>query len=658
MVPAFACLVMLASLNSVYAQAAAAPISFPTAALSHKPIVPAQFNGDVRALPPVYLPQPFVPLNEGEPPPDRKPPYVPAQNQAQAYAPLAPMPAPYIDFRGLTLNTQLNGVGSSLIPPDTNGDVGTRYYIQAVNVAFGIFDKTSGALVAGFTENQLWAGAGTGTPCDTSNDGDPVVLYDARAQRWILTDFSVNFSSAAGPSYECIAVSKTSDPVAGGYWLYAVRTDTGANGAPPVGTAGDYPKFGLWTDCLYMGANGFQGGTKAYVGAVFAAFDRTALYSGAALTGSNSSIGFIASTSDFFTVIPANLLGPDADSLPPNGTPEYFVYESNSNWTFEVGKFTNGPSACGTGSSLGQFTGVNETPYALAVSSDIVTQPYTSDSLDSLEDRLMQRVNYRRIGSNESLWVVHTTGNSVAQPQWAQIDVTGGVVATTPVQQEIYAPDNTVNRWMASVATDRFGNMAMGYSISSSTIYPGIVYAGRLVDDTSNQLPQGEVYLMPGGGAQNVGSYRWGDYSAMTVDPQDDCTFWYTSEYYDTQASGDTADWHTRIGAFRFPGCTTRTTQTIQFTSTAPAGLMLGDPPAVVTATASSGLAVTLTVDPASTAVCALSGNSSGSLVSYLGYGTCTIDANQFGDSTYRAAQQIQQSFDVAPIFRNGFEGP
>jgi len=220
-----------------------------------------------------------------------------------------------------------------------------------------------------------------------------------------------------------------------------------------------------------------------------------------------------------------------------------------------VRTFQHGASACGSGSTLSAKAGVSQTHYLFA-NSNYIAQPGTTVKLDAFEDPLMQKVQYRRVGVNESLWVVHTTGNAttLAQPQWAQIDVTGGVVVIVPAQQQIYAPDALLHRWMGSLAVDQDGNMALGYSVSSSSTFPGIAYSGRLATDAPNQLAQTEAVLVAGGGSQTNNS-RWGDYSSMSVDPVDDCTFWYTNEYYDTPANGAVGNWQTRVGSFKFPTC-------------------------------------------------------------------------------------------------------
>ena len=176
----------------------------------------------------------------------------------------------------------------------------------------------------------------------------------------------------------------------------------------------------------------------------------------------------------------------------------------------------------------------------------------------------MQKAQYRKVGLVESLWITHSVqanSSSTVRPQWAQINVTGGSIRPTAVQQQIYAPDTTLNRWLPSIAADHDGNMAIGYSTSNASVFPSIAYAGRLATDPLNQLSQGEVQLVAGGGSQKntcggAGPCdRWGDYSAMSIDPADDCTFWYVNQYYSSQANGDSGNWSTRIGAFKFPSC-------------------------------------------------------------------------------------------------------
>ena len=312
------------------------------------------------------------------------------------------MPSPTQNFAGINFNdTCTGGQCGGGWPPDPNGDVGPNHYIQAVNSAYAIYNKT-GTLLASFTEDQFWAD--DGSPCKGEAEGDPIVVYDALADRWILSHFAFAFSggNSAPPFYQCIAVSQTSDPVSGGWYFYPLQMDPGGAGKPPAGTLNDYGKFGIWTDCLYMGANGFSSSTGSYVGAIFASFSRSDMYSGAALTWS---LGFINNATDPFTMIPANLSGKAALAVPA-GTPEYFVSESGTAFAFEVRKFAAGPN-CGAGGTLGTASNVSQASYVVPnENKPNIPQPNTSNKLDNLGDRLMQKVQYRKVGSAESLWVV------------------------------------------------------------------------------------------------------------------------------------------------------------------------------------------------------------------------------------------------------------
>ena len=438
--------------------------------------------------------------------------------------PLAAAPAPLASFKGLDLQNWGGGW-----PPDTHGDVGPTHYIQAVNTSVGIFDKATGTRLAAFTFNNFFIAAGGSGVCATYNYGDPYVIYDQVSGRWIITDFAFAGVSTP-PYYECIAVSKTADPVSGGWWLYALTADT-AN-------LNDYPKLGIWGDGIYMSANMFTGGAT-YGGVKVWALNRSDMISGAALR----SISFTLGTS-YFSLLPANLKGAAA----PAGTPEYFMSDYGSNTSMKLWKFTTN----WTTPTSSTFTG--PTSFAVASftrpTSNSVRQLGSTTRLDTLGDRLMSWLQYRNINGVESLWVSRTVKISTSSYGIRWMEVRG--LKTTPAvyQQGTYAPSSAY-RWMPSLAVDKFGNMAVGYSVSSSTMYPAIRYAGRLATDPINTLGQTETTLIAGTGSQSGGYNRWGDYASMSVDPVNDCTFWFTTEYYETTGT----NWQTRIGSFKFPGC-------------------------------------------------------------------------------------------------------
>ena len=157
---------------------------------------------------------------------------------------------------------------------------------------------------------------------------------------------------------------------------------------------------------------------------------------------------------------------------------------------------------------------------------------------------------------HESLVVNHSivTGPSTARryaARWYEIRSPG----TTPVvhQQGTFSPDATY-RWMGSIAMDKDGDIALGYSASSSTTHPSIRYTGRVPADALGTM-EAEATILTGNGSQTSGGsqpYRWGDYSSMAIDPADDCTFWYSQAY--SPANGG-FNWATHFFSFKFTAC-------------------------------------------------------------------------------------------------------
>jgi len=427
------------------------------------------------------------------------------------------------------------GFAPNAAPPDTNGAVGATQYVQWVNESFAVFDKSTGTIAAGFPKlgNALWTGFGGG--CEVNNDGDPIVQYDKAAGRWVLTQFSVTNPATYG-YLQCVAVSTTSDAT-GTYNRYAF-----SYGGSQFN---DYPKLAVWPDAYYITYNIFNNGST-FAGSKACALNRSAMLTGAAA----SQQCFQLSTS-FGGLLPSDL---DGTIAPPAGSPNFLVnFGSNSLnlWKFHV-DFANSAN-----STLAGPTNIPVATFNAACSGGgtCIPQPGTSQKLDSLADRLMYRFAYRRFADgHESLVVNHsvtvsgTKRSSVTGVRWYELRNP----ASTPLvfQQGTFSPDTT-NRWMGSIAMDKVGNIALGYSAASATVFPSIRYTGRLATDAPNTL-QAENSILTGGGSQTANLSRWGDYSAMTVDPVDDCTFWYTTEY---QKTNGTFDWSTRIASFRFPSC-------------------------------------------------------------------------------------------------------
>jgi hypothetical protein len=447
------------------------------------------------------------------------------------------MPLPIHNFEGIYNIVDWPSVG---IPPDTNGDVGydsvsgSKFYIQYVNTTIQAWDVTDPnnvfTVLGPAPGNVLFAGFGG--PCEATNDGDPIVLFDQLANRWLASQFGN--VSAGPPFYQCVAVSATADPT-GSWHRYAFIWPNGFN---------DYPKFGVWPDGYYMSANQFTGANGAGV----AALERDQMLIGAAAQFIYFDVS--AASPTFTSLLPSDL---DGSSLPPAGTPNYFAgwYNSPSDrmniWEFHVDWVTPANSTFGLSSQP------NETVPTIDVDPNQADIPFPGGiPVDSLAPRLMFRLPYRYMNGTEILVANHTVdsnGANQAGVHWMELRKSGG--SWSMYQDSVYAPDSD-NRWMGAIAMDQAGNIAVGYSVASQITYPSIRYAGRLAGDPLSILTQIERELVTGSGFQEHPAGRWGDYSSMNIDPTDDCTFWYTQEYYVVVGA---RPWQTRIGSFVFPGC-------------------------------------------------------------------------------------------------------
>jgi hypothetical protein len=431
---------------------------------------------------------------------------------------------------------------TGVLPPDTVGDVGPNHYVQLVNTALAVYNK-QGTLLAGPTPiNALWSGFGGA--CETQNNGDPVVRYDHLADRWLISQFAL--PGGAQGLHECIAISRTPDPVSGGWFLYDFPTIEASTGNPVFP---DYPKIGVWPDAYYMGTQrGFpNGGLDVW------AFERNKMLVGAAA----AAVQFSVPRPSLF-LMPGDLDGPP----PPAGTPEFFARQVDGDRfggsdRLEVFAF----SVNWANPSASTFVQVANLPTAsfdsvlcsATLLGACIPQPGVAQRLETLTVWPMWRLQYRNYGTHEAMVTNHTVdanGQDVAGVRWYELRRTPGG-AWGIFQQGTYAPDTT-NRWMGSIAMDSQDNIALGYSVSSSTVFPGIRRVGRLATDPPGTLPQPEADVVVGSGAQTHSSSRWGNYSSMDVDPADDCTFWYTTEYYDQTS---TAGWKTKITSFKNPSC-------------------------------------------------------------------------------------------------------
>src|SRR5437879_2528107 len=416
-----------------------------------------------------------------------------------------------------------DGIGADgVAPPDTNGSVGATQFVQIVNVEYAVYNKTSSALLLGPTPiHNIWSGFNG--DCANGDGSDPVVLYDKSAQRWVVGQMNVKLNAY------CMAVSTTSDATQS---YYRYEFSFGSN-------TPDYPKLAVWPNAYYWTANTFSG-ANTFLGANPCAFDRATM-----LSGGPANAICMQQNPSVDSLLPADLDGP---TPPPTGEPNFYlqmVAPSNLNlFKFHV-DFTTPANSTFTGPTAIPVAPVSEA----CGGGTCIPQPGTTQQLDSLSDRLMFRLAYRNFGDHESLVVNHSVmaGNSVGV-RWYEIRSPN--VRPTVFQQVTFSPDWQY-RWMGSIAMDQSGDIAVGYSASSSSNFPAVRYAGRVPSDPAGTM-ESENSIIEGTGSQTNGSSRWGDYSGMSVDPADDCTFWYTNEYLTTNGS---FNWKTRVGSFKFTSC-------------------------------------------------------------------------------------------------------
>lgn len=442
----------------------------------------------------------------------------------------------------VTIGQGFDALGNvtGVAPPDTNADVGPNHIVQTVNVALAVYDKQGNQLLAPTAISELWDGFGG--LCETNDNGDPIVLYDSAADRWMISQFAFNGNFT--DNHECIAISVTGDPT-GAYYLYDFfYSDTKFN---------DYPHHGVWTDAYYSGVNQFTGNN--FTGSGVVAYERDKMLLGQ--PAQQVIIDLEQSHPTAFTPMPADIDGP---FLPPTGTPGIFATADDNGelniWHFKVD--WEDPSA----STFEQVANLTVAEYNGAVcgfSRNCVVQPGTSQKLDAIAHRMMFRMAYRNLDGmgNGKLVANHTvvgseSSNSIAGVRWYEIDLdTSGM--PTLANNGTYNLDDGNSRWMGSAAMDAVGNIGVAYSVSGPDLAPSIRFSGRLAGDPANVLTIEEQSLKEGEGVQAI-TNRWGDYSSLSVDPTDDCTMWYTTEYY-TAENTNTTGWQTYIGSFKFNDC-------------------------------------------------------------------------------------------------------
>jgi uncharacterized repeat protein (TIGR01451 family) len=459
-----------------------------------------------------------------------------------------PMPTPSLSFDGLTNFDNIDAYGLVIIPPDITGDVGPEHYFQAVNSVARVFDKSGSPLTPPFKLPQIFGPLGT--PCSTRFDGDPIILYDPLADRWMLSQYCTAFP----PFRQLIAISRTGDPT-GAYFLYEF--------VMPNVRLNDFPKLGVWPDGYYMSTEEYLG--SDFTGTGMFAFDRNKM-----LAGDPTASYIYFSRASNSAERRNNMLPSDLDGIrpPAPGTPNIFV----SYMATEYGDAQDAIRIFDFHADFAEpanstFTERPESPIAVAAFDPTslagradISQPAPGEKLDSNSDRVNYRVAYRNFGSKESL-VFNQTVRLTQSPAPYRAGVRlyelqrNGASPFAATEQTTIG-DSVSSRWIGSAAQDHQGNVAVSYNFVADEKKPAILYTGRLASEPAGTF-RTEASLVDGDGVQKAFGWRWGDYAAMTVDPVDDCTFWTSGEYY-TLASQNYSDftWLTRIGRFKFDECT------------------------------------------------------------------------------------------------------
>ena len=489
--------------------------------------------------------------------------------QISAQPPAATLSSLIANFEGLSNQANFNLFGFRVNPPDPVGDVGPNHYVEMVNLTFAIYNKSGNLVLGPVDSGTLWDGFVI--PDCTDPSGDPIVLYDQFADRWLLSQFTTRGFDPATPTapfYNCVAISQTGDPT-GAYYRYAFTTQ------PDLVDGGyffpDYPKYGVWKDSYVMTTRDFGFATR--YGISVYALEKNKMVNGQAKA---RAVQFFLDSD----VVPISLMGdgllppdvdgktkPKTDAPAPivgtmdNGGPYGATFDALNIFELKV-QWNSTPTASLSLAAQLPVASFDSVFPCAPTSRDCLPQPGITNPAQYLDilsyrQRPTYRLAYRNFGTYES----YVTNQSVeaapgvAGVRWYEIRRVGNTYSL--YQQGTYAPGDGVHRWMGSAAQDKKGNIALGYSVVNGTVvFPGIRYTGRLAGDPLGQMTLGEGVIINGSGVQTTTNSRWGDYTSLNIDPTDDCTFWYVNEYYTAAGQASSlAGWQTRVASFKLPGC-------------------------------------------------------------------------------------------------------
>jgi len=418
--------------------------------------------------------------------------------------------APIVDFDG--------AAESASDPGDPNGAVNSSYYVQAINVTYTVFNKTGGTVMATKNLGSLWSG--------NPQDGDPVVLYDKFADRWVISEFQVTTT----PYQFCVAVSKTNDPTGAFYvWKFSMG-----------GIFPDYPKYAIWNNGYYVTFQAFNGGNPRSPQEV-AVLERNRMIEGSPSAGmilanTPATPSLMGDNNSLFTA--GKVLDCDASALPPYGTPDYLVFFQCR----AAGGYSNSiiMDSLVVDTTLHTFRIARADSFAVTTFNDYfsggnltdISQPGALHAVDALDGTFNFRVPYMINTGYNSVVLSNTVnlGHMVAGIRWYELRQVAGIWSI--YQSGTFGPNDGASRWNASICQDYYGNIGLEYSIADSvSLYPSIRYTGRLSTDPIGQMTFAEQTAIAGTGSLSNTFGRWGDYSQLDIDPSDGLTFWGINQY-------------------------------------------------------------------------------------------------------------------------------
>ncbi len=534
-----------------------------------EPVTPVSIDVDLRNLPTTPEWQPGDPVKEAQRrvyyPLDARDPHTPPEwvtapdllAEAQAwYDGNSRAPSVINSLPRVSIDNSSTGVS----PGDPVVEVNANYILYGINgssgTSFRVYNKT-GTLLSGPTAFRTLAPAGD--PCATSVS-DPIIHWDRLANRW----FMLEMGGSSSANRLCVYVSKTDNPVSGGWWFYGFATP-----ALP-----DYPHCSVWHNAYVCTTNESGTGAKVY------AFDRANMLNGATARPAQrfTSVAKLSGYG-FQALTPATFMG-SSTNPPPSGMPiilaRHYDDEAHAGTganlsadfiqMFALNLDWNTPANSNISTSPQiQITEFNSWFRDYSTFASVPQPSSTTARLDPIREVILNSMVYRNLGGGiESVVGNFATNQNSARTgtvvdagiRWFELRRSGGTGNFTLHQEGTFSPgDSSTHHLIGALATDRQGNIGMSYNVTKTTtptVFASLRYTGRLATDTLGVMSQGETEIATGTAVESSG--RWGDYHQTVVDPADDCTFWTVGMYRPASA------WATRIRDFKFPSCGGTTT--------------------------------------------------------------------------------------------------